>query len=145
MLSDFLFTVPPVTTYPTSKSTSQVISSSFQSSASSTPKSSSTQQPFTTTSSGPSSTISVSSCNIDLVFVIDSSYLIGWTNVYYWHQLLDFIVSMLDGMTILSTATQIGLIVIGWPSKNAFYLNNNWTKTELISNIQSMKYSSQWT
>ena len=52
---------------------------------------------------------------------------------------------MLDDMTISSTATQIGLVVIGWPATSAFYLNNNWNKTELISHIQALKYVPQWT
>ena len=94
-----------------------------------------TLQSITITLSGPSSTVSFSLCNVDLVFLIESLYLIGWSSIDYWHQQLNFIAHMLDGMTISPIATQIGLVVMGWPWTSAFYLNNNGNIAELISNI----------
>ena len=85
----------------------------------------------------------VISRNVDLVFMIDSSYLLGNTN--YWQQVINFIVNIINGLSIGPSDTQVGIVVIGWPATSVIYLNTYSDKTSLISAIQALKYSPQWT
>ena len=88
-------------------------------------------------------TKSVSLSNADLVFVIDSSYLLGGSS--YWQQVINFIINFIDEVKIGQKDTQVGLVVIGWPATNMFYLNTYSDKSTLISAIQALQYSPQWT
>ncbi len=85
----------------------------------------------------------VISRNIDLMFMIDSSYLLGNTN--YWRQVINFMVNIINSLSIGPSDTQVGIVVIGWPATSVIYLNTYSDKTSLISAIQALKYSPQWT
>ena len=85
----------------------------------------------------------VISNDIDLVFVIDSSYLLSNTN--YWQQVINFMINIISGLSIGPSNTQVGLVVIGSPATSVIYLNTYSVKTELILDILALKYSSQWT
>ena len=91
----------------------------------------------------PTSTESASISNADLVFAIDSSYLLGGTS--YWQQVINFIINIIDGLTIGPRDTQVGLVVIGWPATSAFYLNTYSDKPTLTSAIRALQYAAQWT
>ena len=63
----------------------------------------------------------------------------------YWQQVIDLMVNIIDGLTIGPSNTLVGLVVIGWPATSKFYLNSYLDKSTLISAIQALQYSPQWT
>ena len=83
------------------------------------------------------------SSDIDLVFVIDSSYILGNSN--YWQQVINFIVNIISDLSVGPNYTQVGFVVIGWPATSVIYLNSYSGKAALISAILALKYSPQWT
>lgn len=100
----------------------------------------------TPTTTLPSTTVTLAarlSCNLDLVFVVDSSYLL--TSATYWQPLLTFLTDIVNALTIGPTNTQIGFVVIGWPASSKFYLNTYSTKSDVINAIQALSYVPQWT
>ncbi len=102
-----------------------------------------TTSPSQSTAPSITSTSSVIFSNVDLVFMIDSSYLLGGSN--YWQQVIDLMINIIDGLTIGPSNTQVGLVVIGWPATSKFYLNSYLNKSTLISAIQVLQYTPQWT
>lgn len=103
---------------------------------------SSTTTPTLTTSS---TTVTLGQSNnfADIVFIIDSTYLQGGTD--YWQQVINFIISIVNSLDIGPSANQIGLVVIGWPASSKFYLNSYATKSSLVTALQSVTYTAQWT
>ena len=84
----------------------------------------------------------ITDCNIDLVFVVDSSYLLGSS---YWSNAINFIVNIVNAMTVGSSNAQIGLITLGFNPTVVFRLNTYTTKSSIISAIQAVTYGPQWT
>lgn len=85
---------------------------------------------------------SASNCNIDLVFVVDSSYLLGSS---YWSNAINFMVNIVNAMTIGTSNAQIGLVTLGFNPTIVFRLNTYSTKASIISAIQAASYGPQWT
>ena len=86
--------------------------------------------------------MAITDCNIDLVFVVDSSYLLGTA---YWQDALNFMVDIVNSLTVGPYNAQIGLVILGNDATVVFHLNTYTTKSSIISAIQSVPYSLQWT
>ena len=79
----------------------------------------------------------LSGCVIDLVIILDSSYLESqqtWTNT------LNFTASLVSYMNIGPNAVQVGLITMASDGINRFYLYNSTSQATLIRNILAVPY-----
>ena len=152
-------TTTPRTTQPASTSTTITQSTTTRSAttpvtttqSSSTSPLTSTRSSTTTSRAATTTTTFTSSSSsqpekaayADIVFVVDSSYLMGGSN--YWQQVINFMVTFVSGLKIGKEHAQVGVVIIGWPATSAFYPNTYNNKTSLISAIQSIQYVPQWT
>lgn len=80
-------------------------------------------------------------CTLDLVFVIDSSYLVGQTN---WNYILNFTASLASRFVVGTTATQIGFVTYGFSGINQFYLNTHGNTSSVVNAILRLPYSADW-
>ena len=80
-------------------------------------------------------------CAVDLVFVVDSSYLFGSTN---WRYLLNFTASIAQRLVISPTATQVGFVSYGYFGTDQFYLNTYTSTSQVVNAILSLAYNGDW-
>jgi hypothetical protein len=59
-------------------------------------------------------------CTVDLVFVVDTSYLFGQSN---WNYMLNFTASIVQLLSVAPTATQVGFVKYGFSGTDVFFLN----------------------
>lgn len=82
---------------------------------------------------------------VDLVFVVDSSRIVRDQNppdgsYDNWELLLQFVVNVINKLTIGSSATRIGLVKFFSAGQNEFYLNTYSTKTDVINRVLGLSY-----
>ena len=80
-------------------------------------------------------------CTVDLVFVVDSSYLFGITN---WRYLLNFTASIAQRLVIGPTASQVGFVSYGFAGTDRFYLNTYTNTSQVVNAILGLPYIGDW-
>ena len=80
-------------------------------------------------------------CTVDLVFVVDSSYLMGSTN---WQYLLNFTASIAQRLVIGPTASQVGFVSYGFFGTDRFYLNTYTNTSQVVNAILRLPYNGDW-
>ena len=82
---------------------------------------------------------------VDLVFVLDSSRIIRDQNPAdgsydNWTLLLQFVVNVINKLTIGSTATRVGVVKFSSIGQNEFYLNTYNSKDQVINRVLAISY-----
>ena len=85
--------------------------------------------------------LAATACAVDLVFVVDSSYLFGLNN---WRYLLNFTASISQRLVIGPTAAQIGFVSYGFSGIDRFYLNTYNTTLQVVNAILNLDYNGDW-
>ena len=85
--------------------------------------------------------LAATACAVDLVFVVDSSYLFGLNN---WRYLLNFTASIAQRLVIGPTAAQIGFVSYGFFGIDRFYLNTYNTTLQVVNAILNLDYNGDW-
>ena len=80
-------------------------------------------------------------CTVDLVFVVDSSYLMGATN---WNYLLNFTASIAQRLVISPTASQVGFVSYGFFGADRFFLNTYTSTSQVVNAILGLSYNADW-
>ena len=80
-------------------------------------------------------------CTVDLVFVVDSSYLFGPTN---WQYLLNFTASIAQRLVIGPTASQVGFVSYGFFGADRFFLNTYTNTSQVVNAILGLSYNADW-
>ena len=82
-----------------------------------------------------------SACSVDLVFVVDSSCFFGVDNYQY---LLNFTASIVQRLTIGSTASRVGFVSYGIYGTDIFYLNTYSSTSQVVNAILTLPYNGDW-
>ena len=80
-------------------------------------------------------------CSVDLVFVVDSSCFFGADNYQY---LLNFTASIVQRLTIGSTASRVGFVSYGFYGTDIFYLNTYSNTSQVVNAILTLPYNGDW-
>ena len=80
-------------------------------------------------------------CVVDLVFVVDSSYLFGITN---WRFLLNFTASIAQRLVIGPTGSQVGFVSYGFFGTDRFFLNTYTNTSQVVNAILNLAYNGDW-
>ncbi len=91
-----------------------------------------------------------SSSRVDLVFVVDSSGSIRDNNPKdgsydNWDTLLDFVASLVNSLSVSTSATQVGMVEYSERAINVFYMNSYYDKNQIMSAIRSTTYMGSFT
>jgi hypothetical protein len=81
-----------------------------------------------------------SGCQLDLVFVVDSSGSIQFASNANWGIIKDFMVDIVSRLTIGTSDTQIGVVLFSNNAENVFYLNSFSNGGDVTNAIQQLPY-----
>ena len=82
-----------------------------------------------------------SACTVDLIFVVDSSYLLSSTG---WQYFLNFTASIAQRLAISPTASQVGFVSYDFFGTDRFYLNTYISTSQVVNAILGLTYDSGW-
>ena len=85
--------------------------------------------------------LAATNCVVDLVFVVDSSYLLGLTN---WRYLLNFTASIAQRLIIGPTTAQVGFVSYGFFGIDRFFLSTYTNTLQVVNAILSLDYNGDW-
>jgi hypothetical protein len=80
-------------------------------------------------------------CTVDLVFVVDTSYLFSPSS---WNYMLNFTASIVQLMSVAPTATQVGFVKYGFTGTDVFILNRYTTTSQVVNAILSIPFAGDW-
>lgn len=83
----------------------------------------------------------VPGCVVDLVFVVDSSYLFSLSQ---WNLMLNFTASIASLLSIAPTGSQVGFVTYGFSATERFYLNRYTNTSQVVNAILSLPFNGDW-
>jgi len=80
------------------------------------------------------------SCQLDLVFVVDSSGSINWADPDNWSTMLSFMADIVGRLNIGPSGAQVGVVLFSDNAQNSFYLNTYQNGQAVRSAILGLPY-----